>query len=150
MKKNFFNTLFLTVVFIIFLVGIAGARMVSVAGNVVNMRSGPGKNYPVVWELGKGFPLKIVQTKGSWIKVTDYENDSGWIFKELVDRSAHLVVKKKIVNIRSGPGKNYKIIRQAKKGVVFKTVERKKDWVKVRHEESKLTGWIKRSLLWGW
>ncbi len=150
MNKNFFNTLFLTVVSIIFLVGTAGARMVSVAGDVVNMRSGPGKNYPVVWELGKGFPLKIVKTQGNWIKVTDYENDSGWIFKKLVDRSAHLVVKKKIINIRSGPGKNYKIIRQAKKGVVFKTIERKNDWVKVTHEESKLTGWIKRSLLWGW
>jgi uncharacterized protein YgiM (DUF1202 family) len=61
-----------------------------------------------------------------------------------------LIVKNKIINIRSGPGKNYKIIRQAKKGVVFRTLERKKGWVKAHHKESNLTGWIKRSLLWGW
>ena len=150
MMKNFLK-LFLPVIFLaVIFSGTAGARMVSVAGDVVNMRSGPGKNYPVVWELGKGFPLKILQKKGNWLKVIDYENDSGWIYRKLVNREAHLVVKNKIVNIRSGPGKNYKIIRQAKKGVVFKTLERKKGWVKVFHNESKLTGWIKRSLLWGW
>jgi SH3-like domain-containing protein len=33
--------------------------------------------------------------------------------------------------------------------VVFRTLERRNGWVKVKHEDG-LTGWIERSLLWGW
>lgn len=132
----------------------AGFKMVSVAGEKVNLRQGPSTRYPVIWELGKGFPLKVLERKGSWYKVADFENDVGWIYKSLVSRKPHLVVKvnkknKKRINVRSGPGTNYKIVGKAEYGVVFETLERGKGWVKVRHEKG-LTGWIKRSLLWGW
>ena len=40
-------------------------------------------------------------------------------------------------------------IGKAKYGVVFTTLQRSKNWVKVRHESGK-TGWVARSLLWGW
>ncbi len=150
MTKIFLKTILPTFILVLLLTSTAGARMVSVASDIVNMRSGPGKNYPVLWELGKGYPLKIIETRGNWIKVSDYENDKGWIYKKLVNRTAHLVVKNNIVNIRSGPGKDHKVIRQAKKGVVFKTMGKEKNWVRVFHDESKLTGWIKRNLLWGW
>jgi uncharacterized protein YgiM (DUF1202 family) len=140
----------LIVFFLLLSTAAAHAKMVSIAGDLVNMRSGPGKNYPVIWELGKGYPLKVLETKGDWIKVVDYEEDSGWVFKTLVNRNPHLIVKKKIVNIRSGPGTKYKIIRKAQNGVVFQTLKRQDGWVKVRHEEENVVGWVKRSLLWGW
>lgn len=132
----------------------AGFRMVSVTGEKVNLRERPSTNAPVIWELGKGFPLKVIGSQGKWLKVSDFENDVGWIYKDLVSRKPHLVVKvgrknKKRVNVRSGPGTKYKIVGKAQYGVVFETLERGKGWVKVRHEKG-LTGWIKRSLLWGW
>lgn len=140
----------LVIVFFFCLAGWAQAKMVSVRGEMVNMRSGAGKNYAVLWELGQGYPLKVIGSKGNWLNVVDFENDSGWVHKDMVNRKAHLVVKKKIVNIRSGPGKKYKVIRQAQKGVVFRTLDKKESWVKVKHEEENVTGWILRSLLWGW
>jgi len=132
----------------------AGFKMVSVAGEKVNLRQGPSTKYSVIWELGKGFPLKVLERKGSWYKVADFENDVGWIYRNLVSRKPHLIVKvnkkgKKRINVRSGPGTNYKIVGKAEYGVVFETLERGDGWVKVRHEKG-LTGWIKRSLLWGW
>jgi len=57
--------------------------------------------------------------------------------------------KAKRVNVRSGPGTNHDIVGKAEYGVVFETLERRGGWVKVRHEDG-LTGWILRSLLWGW
>jgi len=132
----------------------ADFKMVSVAGEKVNLRKSPSTQSPVIWELGKGFPLKVLERKGSWYKVADFENDVGWIYKNLVSQKPHLVVKvnkkgNKRVNVRSGPGTNYKIVGKAEYGVVFETLERGDGWVKVRHEKG-LTGWIKRSLLWGW
>jgi SH3-like domain-containing protein len=132
----------------------AGITMVSVAGNKVNLRKGPSAQYPIIWELGEGFPLQVIGSQGNWLKVSDFEDDVGWIFKDLVTRKPHLIVKanknrKARINIRSGPGTKYKIVGKAEYGVVFETLQRKGGWVKVRHERG-LTGWIKRSLLWGW
>ena len=129
---------------------VASAKMVAVNADMINLRSGPGTKYQVVWELGRGYPLKVIGSKGQWYHVVDFENDKGWIYKKLVNRSSHFVVKSKVVNIRVGAGLKYKVIRQAKRGVVFKTLERKKNWVKIRHEEEKIEGWVKRDLLWGW
>ena len=126
------------------------AKMVSVDADLINMRSGPGSKYKILWELGKGYPLKVLKSKGNWYRVEDFEGDKGWVYKKLVGRTPHLVVKKRAINMWSGPSTRYKIVRQAKRGVVFRTVERKKGWVKVRHEEEKVEGWVKRDLLWGW
>jgi uncharacterized protein YgiM (DUF1202 family) len=132
----------------------AAIKMVSISGDNINMRSGPGEKYRVIWELGKGFPLRVIEQKGNWLKVSDFEGDTGWVYKKLTSDSPHLIVKvhkdkKKKINIRTGPGTNYRIAGKAYYGVVFKTLKRDKDWVQVRHENG-LTGWIKRSLLWGW
>ena len=132
-----------------FSVSVAQAKMMAINGTKVNLRSGPGQNYSVVWELGRGFPLKVLSSKGNWVKVQDYENDTGWVNKKFLDRMAHLIVKKKRINIRSGPGTRFRLIGKANYGVVFRTLERKKGWVKVKHENG-LSGWVLRSLLWGW
>lgn len=137
----------------IFLTGHASAEMLSVNSDSVNLRSGPGTNYGVKWEYGKGFPLKVMSKKGDWVKVSDFEKDSGWIFKPLLVKKGHMIVKvfknqNKKINIRNGPGTKYKIVGKAYYGVVFETLEQKSGWAKVKHETG-LVGWIKRSLLWG-
>lgn len=145
--------LFLIVLACFFLTATASlsqAKMVSVDADMINLRSGPGAKYKVLWELGRGYPLKVIGSKGSWYRVVDFENDIGWVYKKLVGRTAHLVVKKRAINLRSGPSTRYKIVRQAKRGVVFRTLERRKGWVKVKHDEENVEGWVKRDLLWGW
>jgi len=129
------------------------AKMMSVKGDNVRLRSGPGEQYYVKWEYGDGFPLKVLSSKGNWYKVLDFERDTGWIRKDLLVSKPHMVVKvnknkKRKINIRSGPGTRFKIIGKAFYGVVFETINQKKGWAKVRHE-SGLVGWVKRSLLWG-
>jgi SH3-like domain-containing protein len=153
-KRTVRTLLFLLLLFAGTVGEAAGITMVSVAGEKVNMRKGPSTKYAVKWELGKGFPLRVIGSQGNWLKVSDFESDVGWVYKKLVNRNPHLVVKvnkksKKRANIRSGPGTKYKIVGKAEYGVVFKTLQRGDGWVKVQHEQG-LTGWVKRSLLWGW
>ena len=137
----------------IFLVTSAYAKMNSIKGDKVQLRSGPGTKYSSKWEYGDGFPLKVLTRKGSWVKVKDFENDTGWVYKQFLASTPHMIVKvnkgtKKKINIRSGPGTKSKIVGKAYYGVVFKTLTQKQGWAKVKHE-SGLTGWVKRSLLWG-
>jgi len=132
----------------------AASQMVSISGDDVNMRSGAGKKYKVIWKLGSGFPLKVLRRSGSWVRVQDFEGTIGWVHKNVVIRSPHMVVKvhkksKKRINVRSGPGRNNRIVAKAFYGVVFKTLEQKNGWAKVQHDKG-VTGWVKRSLLWGY
>lgn len=132
----------------------AVAEMLSVNGDKVNLRSGPGKKYNVKWEYGDGFPLQVLKKKGKWVKVKDFEGDSGWIYRKLLLSKPQMIVKAnrntdQKINIRKEPGTGKKIVGKAYYGVVFSTIEQKSGWVKVKHE-SGLEGWIKRSLLWGY
>ncbi len=127
--------------------------MVSIVGDNVNLRSGPGKNYSIKWKYGSGFPLKVIKEKGNWLNVLDFENDTGWLHSSLTNESGHMIVNvnkgnDRKINIRSGPGTNFKIVGKAYYGVVFKTIKQQNGWALVKHE-SGLEGWIKRSLLWG-
>ena len=131
----------------------AQAKMLSITGNDVNMRSGPGTNYRVMWELGNGFPLKVLKKKGSWYRVSDFEGTIGWVHEDVTTSTPHMIVKvhknsKKRINVRSGAGTKYRIIAKAYYGVVLETLQQKHGWVEVKHEKG-VTGWVKRSLLWG-
>jgi len=151
----FKNYIIISIILVVFFLSpfTALARMVSVSGEDVNLRSGPGTKYAVKWKYGSGLPLKVLKQQGSWIKVEDFEKDTGWLHKDLVSRTGHMIVKvnknkNKKINIRSGPGTNYKIVGKAYYGVVFQTIKQQKGWAQVKHE-SGVTGWVKRTLLWG-
>jgi SH3-like domain-containing protein len=124
-------------------------ELVSVSGSEVNMRSGPGKKFPVFWHLDKGYPLQVLRRKGGWVKVRDFEGDQGWVFRSLLGSTPHMVVKVKLANIRATPSTRARKVGMAEYGVVLQTIKRDRHWVKVRHEDG-LTGWVSRRLLWGW
>jgi SH3-like domain-containing protein len=132
----------------------AQGKMLSISGDDVNMRSGPGTNYKVMWELGKGFPLMVLKKKGTWYRVRDFEGTIGWVHEDVTRSTPNMIVKvhknsKKRINIRSGPGTKYRIIAKAYYGVVLKTLQQKHGWVQVQHDKG-VKGWVKRSLVWGW
>lgn len=135
--------------FLLFFTSAAYAEMVSISRTRAQMRSGPGEKYQPKWELGVGYPLKVVGRKGNWLKVTDYENDGGWVSKKLVTKKPYMIVKNKKAIIRNGPGEKQRIVGEANRGVVLRTIKHKKGWIRVQHE-SGLTGWVRRDLLWGW
>jgi len=123
--------------------------MVSVKGNVLNMRSGPGTQTEVLWELKKGYPLQVVNRKGNWLQVRDFENDRGWVARALTGSTPHHVVKARTANVRQGPGTQHRIVGKAEYGELLRTREKRSDWVRVERDNGK-TGWIAKRLLWGW
>lgn len=154
----FFRTRVVTVALIILVMlglgSAAQAKMLSIAGDNVNMRAGPGTNYKIMWELGNGFPLMVLKKKGAWYRVRDFEGTIGWVHEDVTSTTPSMIVKvhknsTKRINIRSGPGTKYRIIAKAYYGVVLQTLQQKHGWVQVRHGKG-LTGWVKRTLVWGW
>ncbi len=125
------------------------AEMVSVKGSIVNMRSGPSTRTETLWELKKGYPLKVIKRKGSWLQVQDFENDRGWVSRKLTAKTPYHVVKSNTANLRSGPSTNSPIVGKAERGDVLRTLDKKSGWVKVQPGSGK-SGWVSGKLIWGW
>jgi len=131
----------------IMLTGVAGAaEFVSVVKDGVNLRSGPATTHEVLFQLPAGYPLKVLERDKKWIKVSDYENDKGWIYASLVSKTPYVIVKVAEGNVRSGPGTDYDKIGKVVRDVILRKVDTKGDWFKVSHPE--LTGWIYHNLVW--
>lgn len=128
---------------------VQAADFVSIARSSVHMRAGPGTEHDSQWKLSRGYPLEVTGRRGSWLKVRDFENDTGWVYRPLTGRTRHHIVKSDRANVRSGPGTSHRIVGQATYGEIVRTTERRQQWVKVRRADGP-SGWISRKLLWGW
>lgn len=127
-------------------VSIMAAEFVSVVKDGVNLRSGPTTGNAIIFQLPEGYPLKVLARKGKWLKVSDFENDKGWIFNSLVSKTRYVIVKVKECNARKGPGTNYPKVGSLTREVILKKIGRKGEWIKVSHP--KLTGWVHSKLVW--
>ena len=65
--------------------GLKIPRTVSLKNSLTYMRSGPGKEFPIKFELKqKGYPLKVVAEFNNWRKVITFGKISGWVHTQLL------------------------------------------------------------------
>lgn len=127
---------------------LAAGQTVTVKKNNVNVRSGPGTEFPVAMELFKGYPLQVMEKKGDWLRIIDFEDDRGWIYAPLVVSGSTVIVKgNKSINMRSNPNTKASIVATVDRGVVLTKLATKGKWVKVSHSQGAI-GWIYSPLLW--
>lgn len=132
------------------LAGVGQARdMVSVDRPQVNLRSGAGTEHDALWVLSQGYPLEVTGRKGQWLKVRDFERDTGWIYRPLVSKKSTVIVKSRVANVRRTPSTRSPILGKAQYGDVLRRLEHRQGWIKVERNDG-LKGWIARKLLWGW
>jgi SH3-like domain-containing protein len=122
------------------------ADFVSIGKDGVNLRSGPDTKYASLYELPAGYPLKVLEKKGEWLKVGDFENDQGWVFSPLVTKDQYVIVTVTEGNARSGPGTEFDKVGSVVKEVILKKVNQKGEWIQFEHPQ--LKGWIHKKLVW--
>jgi len=127
--------------------GVAMAERLAVSASVANIRSGPGTEYDIIWQVGKYHPIQIIKKSGTWYRFRDFEQDEGWIHKSLVSKIRTVITKKKKSNIRSGPGTRHKIVFTVEKGIPFRIIKRKGSWIFIEHADGD-KGWIYEALVW--
>jgi SH3-like domain-containing protein len=146
--KRLFFLCFLAAAALFFAFSAWAADFVSVTKDNVNVRTGPGTNHPVQLELFAGYPLKVVSREGNWLKVTDFENDTGWIEASLTRICDTVIVKsQKSINLRSEPNTGSSIVVNIDRGVVLNKIGMQDQWIHVRHN-SGVSGWIFQNLIW--
>lgn len=123
------------------------AERMAVSANDANIRSGPGPNQDVLWKVEKYYPLDVIETSGVWLRFKDYEGDSGWIHKSLVDKTPTVVTKQNGCQLRAGPGTEQPVLIKIDKGIPFKVLKREGRWIQVEHADGD-KGWLHDSVVW--
>lgn len=122
------------------------AEYMSVVKDGINLRSGPDTKNEALYQLPAGYPLEVIEKKGQWLKVSDYEGDKGWIQEAMVNKTPHVIIKVKECKIRSGPATSEKVVGNGVREVIFTKVDQKGDWIKISHPD--LNGWVHKDLVW--
>ena len=115
--------------------------------NKVNVRYGPGFDYPIKFIYKKkNLPVKIIDKKENFRRIIDFKNNSGWIHtSQLKEGKAFILLEDQILFTK--PTKYSKPILKIAKGRLLVVKKCKKIWCKVKTEN--YTGWVKSEKVWG-
>ncbi len=125
----------------------SAAERLAITADIANVRSGPGTKYDQLWQVEKYYPVTVVEKKGGWCRIKDFEGDEGWIEGSLLSKVNTVIVKVAKCNVRSGPGTDFEIAFSVTKGIPFKVLQTKGQWLEVEHADGD-SGWIMKNLVW--
>ena len=129
--------------------GLKVPRFVSLHSDKVNLRTGPGRRYPIEWVLTKKeMPVEIVAQFEHWRRIRDWEGTSGWVQEHMVTGRRTVVVNKGGVRpLHQQPDPGSAVVARAAPGVVARLLECRGPMCRV--EADNLSGWMQRSDIWG-
>ena len=144
MKKIFY-----TFLFFIFLISFSFAEEIflSLKKNKVNVRYGPGFDFPIKYIYKKkNFPIKQIDTKENFRRIIDIKKNSGWIhISQLREINSVITLEDKVLFKKSSFFS--KPIAKIKKGRLLVIQKCEGEWCRVKTDDFK--GWVDKVNLWG-
>ncbi|KQT84172.1 hypothetical protein ASG48_11020 [Aurantimonas sp. Leaf443] len=129
-------------------------RYVSLKSSRVNLRIGPGRDYPVSWlYLKGGLPVEIVQEFDLWRRIRDSEGTEGWVYHSLLSgertsiAAPWLAGKATVIDVHAKPAIDAPLVAQMEPGVVAKVKECNAGWCEL--EVSSREGYVRQEEIWG-
>ena len=123
-------------------------NFLSLKNTEVNLRQGPSFEYPIKLIYKKKYlPVVILDKSGTWRKIIDFKNNSGWI------HISQLSKKKSAINIKNNsllykkPTIFSKPIAKLEIGRLVLIKKCKEEWCKI--SSGGFSGWIFKGSLWG-
>ena len=115
--------------------------------NKVNVRYGPGFDYPIKFIYKKkNLPIRVIDKKENFRRIIDFKNNSGWIHaSQLKKGEAFILLEEQILFTK--PTKYSKPILKISKGRLLLVKKCKAKWCKIKTE--KYIGWLKTNNVWG-
>jgi SH3-like domain-containing protein len=131
--------------------GLPLPRYAALKSDDVNMRSGPGERYPVLWTYQRrDLPVKIEREFDIWRLVEDMDGIKGWMQAGfLTGHRSFVITGTDDHTLRADPNDAADAIATLKPGVVgrIKACEAGKIWCQIQIQDYR--GWLKRSEIWG-
>tara|TARA_B100000965_G_scaffold36730_1_gene27097 strand:- start:36 stop:485 length:450 start_codon:yes stop_codon:yes gene_type:complete len=119
----------------------------SLKNKKVNVRYGPGFDYPIKYIYKKKFlPVKVIDKKENFRRIIDHKKNSGWIHISQLKKSNSLIVLNDEI-IFSKNSKFSKPLFKLKKGRLVILKKCISDWCKIKSDN--YTGWLNTKNSWG-
>lgn len=134
--------------------GLPLPRFVSLKSGKVNLRIGPGLNYPVDWlYLKSGVPMEIIQEYDNWRRVRDADGAEGWINQSLLSGRRTAIAapwqrgKDGELILRAEPDTTSRIVAHLEPGVIGSIKTCNGQWCEMDFAGN--VGWISQTQVWG-
>ena len=128
--------------------GLPVPRFVSLKFNKANLRSGPGSEYPVLWQYRQaGLPLLVDAEFGVWRKVRDADGTTGWMHGAGLSLRRMAFIHDGMAKIYQQDSSESGVVAVAEKNALLELESCPKNWCRVTTDTVK--GWIQRTKIWG-
>ncbi|MEQ8505513.1 MAG: SH3 domain-containing protein [Rhodospirillales bacterium] len=130
--------------------GLPLPRFVSLRAGEVNMRSGPGVQYPVDWLYKRRhLPIEVIAEFQTWRKVRDHQGTQGWVHQTMLDGERTAIVLGRTRTLRAEADSNSRALARLEPDVIVRIAvcPQGAGWCRVR--AAGFEGWIRRVELWG-
>ncbi|MEO1265903.1 MAG: SH3 domain-containing protein, partial [Pseudomonadota bacterium] len=137
--------------------GLPVPRFASLKAQPVNLRKGPGLQYPTAWVLKRaGMPLEITREFEAWRQVRDAEGTTGWVHRSLLSGRRTAVVQpwdvkagaaRPIFDVRARASAASQIVVRFEAGALVGVARCDGTWCRVFHEA--YSGYLQQKSLWG-
>jgi SH3-like domain-containing protein len=137
--------------------GLPLPRFVSLKSNRVNLRAGPGRDYPTNWVFQKAtLPVEITAEFETWRRIRDSEGTEGWVLHSLLSgRRTALVLpwakNGEMTSLYDDMAENSSVTAQLAKGVLLSIKKCTGTWcsVSLLSAYGRQGGYVKQEQLWG-
>ncbi len=119
----------------------------SLKNKKVNVRYGPGFDYPIKYIYKKKFlPVKVIDKKENFRRIIDHKKNSGWIHISQLRKSNSLIVleDKIVFNKNSKFSKPLFKLEKGRLVILKKCIS---NWCKIKSDN--YTGWMQIKNSWG-
>ena len=128
--------------------GLPVPRFVTLKSNEVNMRVGPGREYPLSWVYKqKNLPLKVIAEFDTWRKVIDHEGTIGWVHSQLVGLKRYALIQSRLTKLHRKPDSSSTVLAVADKGVLLELQICEPQWCRVASDL--VRAYVRRDDIWG-
>jgi len=123
---------------------------IQVQTNALNVRQDAALSAAKIGLVRQGEVLTKLEEKNGWVKVQLPSDQIGWVFGQYVTPittpailtpGQKVIVTAFVLNVRSGPGVNNKIITTVQRNNVLEKIEEKGGWIRVILTNSQ-SGWV--------
>lgn len=130
--------------------GLPLPRFVSLRAGEVNLRTGPGVQYPVEWVYRKsGLPIEIIAEYKTWRKVLDWDGDQGWIHQAMLSAKRSIIVTGKMRTLVASNNPKSRPVARVSVNVVGRLIACPQGGVMCQVVVEGYEGWIPRAYFWG-
>mgnify|MGYP001968423700 CR=1 FL=1 len=128
--------------------GLPVPRFVSLKFNEANLRTGPGSEYPVLWQYRQvGLPLLVDAEFGVWRKVRDADGTTGWMHGAGLSLRRMAFIHEGMAKIYRQDNSESGVVALAEKHALLELEFCPKNWCRVATDNVK--GWVQRTAIWG-